>query len=876
MLHTKKSIFFCLVLAVILMALFSLFLSLQRHTVSLADSVDTIYPKQTPIVSPSQQSMPYDPQRQLKDFSLINGSDDGSFAWQEESIIPTCDLTEYVATFTPVGATEPSYTFLVPLYTVKTEPTQISFPQGTYMIEYAPTLRLRDVTFSGGTGDGSFAWENENEYLKSVGTYTKIIKFIPNDEVNYNYIGKTLTNSVTVNVTKALGSCTFPSVINFTYEANKTLQDFAVGGIGHGHFFWSNPTTPITTELNSAQANFVPDSNYYFQDVTFTKTINLVVAKAQPAPITFPTALQTPYDHRQKLRDITLNGGVGDGIFAWTHPDTIPTVSVSNYSVTFIPNDTLNYDYSAVSLSAGVNLIITQTIPQLIFPTTNPVVYSPSRAISEISLIGGVGDGSFAWTYPSTIPGVENEYYSATFTPNDTINYNYSSLVLTKNVELIVNKATPPGVVFPTANAITYSPSRTLSSIPLLGGSDNGTFVWSEPSTIPVVSLTQYLVTFNPGDVANYDYTAVVLTKKIELIVSPAPPPTITPPSVDSLTYNPNQTLSMVPFLGGIGDGVFEWSDPSLIPTIAVTQYLVTFIPRDSENYAYAPEQLLYVLQLQLIPLLATIDDLVFPTTETVEYNQSLLLSDLLFVGGNTDGIFNWVDPNINPMVGNSYLAEFIPATDSNYSYAITRTRFVLPSIEKGMPPCTLPEPISTVYGETLSSVELPTVFKWKDESTVISVVGNHEYTAIFTHEDVKNYRPIEVKIPLLIQKAELVVELRELSLAITRKTSRAITFDVKQGVEYSRDGIVWQDSPKFSNLVARTDYVFYIRYKETQTHLPSNQTTITITTPMSGFLAAGIVLGCLIAAAIAFLVLIYLPFIKYQIHRKIINNLAS
>jgi hypothetical protein len=65
-------------------------------------------------------------------------------------------------------------------------------------------------------------------------------------------------------------------------------------------------------------------------------------------------------------------------------------------------------------------------------------------------------------------------------------------------------------------------------------------------------------------------------------------------------------------------------------------------------------------------------------------------------------------------------------------------------------------------------------------------------------------------------------------------KTATSITLNTIEGdVEYSIDGETWQDSPTFNSLIPNTAYIFYARYKETdtQTISPVSSPSGTITT---------------------------------------------
>jgi hypothetical protein len=84
--------------------------------------------------------------------------------------------------------------------------------------------------------------------------------------------------------------------------------------------------------------------------------------------VVFPTADAVTYDPAQKLRDIALKGGSGDGVFMWNDPDSVPTVNNVGYKVMFTPNDTVNYDYTGVVRQAAVSLTVNKADQTITFP----------------------------------------------------------------------------------------------------------------------------------------------------------------------------------------------------------------------------------------------------------------------------------------------------------------------------------------------------------------------------------------------------------------------------------------------------------------------------------------------------------------------------
>ncbi len=176
-----------------------------------------------------------------------------------------------------------------------------------------------------------------------------------------------------------------------------------------------------------------------------TTTKSYTIAKLQAPEITWPTSTAVTYG--AKLSDSALSGGsTSIGTFAWGDGDIIPTVNNSGYAVTFTPNDTKNYSWTAASLTRDMPITVNKAVPSFsTWPIAAPITYGAKLSTSTLS--GGSTEyGSFAWTDGDTIPVVTNSGYSVTFTPADTINYDWTGVPRTKTVSIPVSKASTAGV----------------------------------------------------------------------------------------------------------------------------------------------------------------------------------------------------------------------------------------------------------------------------------------------------------------------------------------------------------------------------------------------------------------------------------------------
>ena len=136
---------------------------------------------------------------------------------------------------------------------------------------------------------------------------------------------------------------------------------------GGGQRYGSGSISNYTSSSNTLRIYFHSDGSYNYSGFALTATLvpyNVIT--------TAPTASAITYG--QTLADSTLTGGVAyvngssvvEGTFAWSNPDTKPTIAdsgVTPYEVTFTPNDnslpTLRCNVTlTVTTPAGVNDVI--------------------------------------------------------------------------------------------------------------------------------------------------------------------------------------------------------------------------------------------------------------------------------------------------------------------------------------------------------------------------------------------------------------------------------------------------------------------------------------------------------------------------------------
>jgi len=128
----------------------------------------------------------------------------------------------------------------------------------------------------------------------------------------------------------------------------------------------ANPTAPT----NAGSYAVIASVNH--PQFAGTASGTLVVAKVTPTVTSWPTAASVPLG--QPVSSATLSGGKASvaGAFSYDSPSTVLAVGTTAVPVTFIPNDTTNYD----SISGTVNIKVYPASTDLVRTTINNVTNS--------------------------------------------------------------------------------------------------------------------------------------------------------------------------------------------------------------------------------------------------------------------------------------------------------------------------------------------------------------------------------------------------------------------------------------------------------------------------------------------------------------------
>ena len=200
----------------------------------------------------------------------------------------------------------------------------------------------------------------------------------------------------------------------------------------------------------------------------------------------------------------------------------------------------------------GVTADINPATPGSITQPTAQNSITFGTALSGITLTGGEGAGNWAWSNGTATPTVATTQAEVTFTPTDTVNYDWTGVTgwdagtstVKRMVTISVTKNAPTINTPPTAGNI-YKGAALSTSI-FSGGSASvaGTFTWTKGAQT-VTTTGSFGVTFNPTDTANY--SAATTTVNITTVIDRD--------ALGSKLFEANDILSLASI--GTGNGQF-------------------------------------------------------------------------------------------------------------------------------------------------------------------------------------------------------------------------------------------------------------------------------------------------------------------------------
>ena len=279
---------------------------------------------------------------------------------------------------------------------------------------------------------------------------------------------------------------------------------------------------------------------------------------------------------------------------------------------------------------------------------------------------------------------------------------------------------------------------------------------YAENTTAPVNTGTYNVTVTTAGGTM---YAALEEKTLIGTLVITPKELTITDVSAVSRPYNGGNTVELQ---GGILQGIigednvgFTLGTGTMVNANAgdgkAVAVDIQLTGEDKDNYILTQPDYVTVDIGKAEPVVA------FPASATLTYGQTLSQASLTGQSNTTPGVFSFNEPDTMPTVAQSgnFLMTFTPDDTTNFN---PRMQYVTVTVNKAAPVYTLPTGLTSVYGNLLSTVTLPTGWEWDDGSVAVGNAGSRSFAATFTPDDTDNYNTVNEDVSVNVTQKELTI----------------------------------------------------------------------------------------------------------------------
>jgi subtilase family serine protease len=289
----------------------------------------------------------------------------------------------------------------------------------------------------------------------SVGIDPLTATYTPDTNSSTVYVGAAGSGTVDVTATtKTSPNLVWNTPVPIAYGTPLGAAQLDATASVAGTFAYSPAAgTVLTTGSQILNVTFTPtDSTDY---ATATSIVTLTVNKATPT-ITWATPAAITYGTMLSFAQLDPTSNAS-GTFAYSPPaGTLLTAGQQVLMASFTPTDTTNYN----ATSATVTLTVNKATPTITWATPAAVQAGTALTSAQLNAAPSVL-GTLVYSPPlgTIMSTTGNITLSASFTPNDTVDYNDASAT----TSLTVNPGPPPTFAV-TGNAITVEPGATIGN----------------------------------------------------------------------------------------------------------------------------------------------------------------------------------------------------------------------------------------------------------------------------------------------------------------------------------------------------------------------------------------------------------------------------
>jgi len=277
-------------------------------------------------------------------------ADNGTWSWQADTTtsVGPAGTNTFIAVFTPNDTNYNTVTPTVQITVNKADP-KCTFPTDRTAI-YGQTLQNVSLPTA---DNGRFEWENPWNQVGNVGTNNHRLKFVPNDQNNYN----TLTQDVPVRVEKADPNYTIPTGLTVTYGSKLSSVTLPSG------WTWDAPDTDVPGSAGSTvtySATFTPSDTNNYNIINADITLTIVQATPTVNPVYDKDTTYTQFD---ALPAISITEGDTPGTIQWSDKNASKLKYGENVlEWVFTPTDSTNYKTTTGTITITADAIETTPI----------------------------------------------------------------------------------------------------------------------------------------------------------------------------------------------------------------------------------------------------------------------------------------------------------------------------------------------------------------------------------------------------------------------------------------------------------------------------------------------------------------------------------
>ncbi len=496
-------------------------------------------------------------------------------------------------------------------------------------------------------------------------------------------------------ITKATPTVTWATPANIVYGTALSGTQLNATASVPGTFTYSPAAGSIpVTGIDTLSVTFKPNDSTDYASVT--QTVQLTVTQATPV-ITWATPAAITYGTALSGTQLNATASVL-GSFSYSPVSgTVPTTGTINLTVTFTPNDTLNY----TTATKTVQLVVNQATPVITWATPAAITYGTALSATQLNATASVL-GSFTYTPAAgNVPTAGTDTLSVAFKPNDTVNYTTA----TATVQIVVNQATPV-ITWANPAAITYGTALSTTQLNATA-SVLGSFTYTPAvGNVPTAGTDTLSVTFKPTDPVNY----TTATATVEIVVNQATP-VITWANPAAITYGTALSTTQLNATASVLGSFTYTPTVGNVPTAGTDTLSVTFKPTDTVNYTTATATVEIVVN-QATPVIT------WANPAAITYGTALSATQLNATA-SVLGSFTYTPALGNvPTAGTDTLSVTFKPTDTvNYTTATATVQIV---VNQATPVITWANPAAITYGTALSATQL---------NATASVLGSFTYT---------------------------------------------------------------------------------------------------------------------------------------------------